>query len=75
MKLFKSKSKGPTDKVPLSDGGYPMQFIELAEDGSLQVTVDAMNTLEGQQNRKISVVTFCGPQSTGKSFLANRIIG
>jgi len=47
MNLFKSKSK-PKEKEPPSEGGFPMKFIELAEDGTLQVTVDAMNTLEGQ---------------------------
>ena len=34
-----------------------------------------MSALEGHQNRKISVVTFCGPLRTGKSYLSNRVLG
>lgn len=34
-----------------------------------------MSTLEGHQNRKISVVTFCGPSGTGKSYLCNKVMG
>lgn len=56
-------------------GGRPISFIEVAADGTLSVTAEAMSTLEGHQNRKISVVTFCGPASTGKSYLCNKVMG
>lgn len=58
-----------------SQGGRPIRFIDLAPDGTLSVTAEAMSTLEGHQNRKISVVTFCGPARTGKSYLCNKVMG
>lgn len=57
-----------------ASGGRPIPFIEVGPDRSLSVTAEAMSTLEGHQNRKISVVTFCGPANTGKSYLCNRVM-
>ena len=53
----------------------PIKFIEVGPDGSLSVTAEAMSALEGHQNRKIAVVTFCGPVKSGKSYLCNQILG
>ena len=55
--------------------GQPINFIEVSSDGTLSVTAEAMSTLEGHQNRKIAVVTFCGPVHSGKSYLCNQVMG
>lgn len=57
------------------ESGRPIKFIEVSDDGTLSVTAEAMGALEGHQNRKIAVVTFCGPVRSGKSYLCNRIMG
>lgn len=68
-------SLGQAEAASASRGGKPIQFIEVSSDGTLSITAEAMSALEGHQNRKISVVTFCGPLSTGKSYLCNKVLG
>lgn len=58
-------------------GGQAIPFITVDDkSGTFEVTQQAMVFLEGlPRTSKISVVAIAGPYRTGKSFLANRIIG
>ena len=57
--------------------GKPIQFITVDEkSGHFEVTQQAMMFLESlPRNQKVAVVAIAGPYRTGKSFLANRLLG
>jgi len=46
-------------------------FICIDNDGQFSISQEAMSTLEAHQARKLKVIAFAGPLSSGKSFLAN----
>ena len=52
----------------------PLQLLYITEDGLLEPTEDVINLLTELKNEKLSVLSFNGPLSSGKSYLANSII-
>jgi hypothetical protein len=50
-------------------------FIQISEEGEFDVNVEAMSMLQDIAQSKVSVVIIGGPWRSGKSFLANRLIG
>ena len=53
---------------------FAIPFVTLTDGGTLEISTDAMEFLDGMQYRKIAVVAMCGSEKTGKSFLANRYL-
>ena len=51
----------------------PIQLIYIS-DGILEPTTEAINLLTELRNEKLCIVSFNGPLSSGKSFLANNLI-
>lgn len=65
------------DATAEEDAGQAIPFITVDDKtGLFEVTQQAMVFLEGlPRGANVSVVAIAGPYRTGKSFLANRIIG
>jgi hypothetical protein len=59
------------------EAGQAIPFIEINDkEGTFNVTSDAMEFLESlPSDMKVSIVAIAGPYRTGKSFLANRVLG
>lgn len=61
----------------MSDSEYkdqPIQLIDLKEDGTLEISEQALDFLSALSNQKISILSINGPQGQGKSVLANTFI-
>ena len=54
--------------------GSPVLFIEIVQNGKFQFTEKAKSFLRKYKDKRISVISICGPQRSGKSFLANAIL-
>ncbi|CAK55991.1 unnamed protein product (macronuclear) [Paramecium tetraurelia] len=61
--------------------GQPIPFIELKEnqtseglETTFEIHPQAIKMLQSIADRKVAVLTIAGPQRTGKSFLANRVL-
>ena len=52
----------------------PIQLIDLKEDGTLEISEQALDFLSALSNQKISILSINGPQGQGKSLLANTFI-
>ena len=52
----------------------PIQLIDLKEDGTLEISEQALDFLSALSNQKISILSINGPQGQGKSVLANTFI-
>lgn len=59
------------------EAGMAIPFIEINDkEGTFNVSSDAMELLESiSGDKKIAIVAIAGPYRTGKSFLANRVLG
>ena len=51
----------------------PIQLVGIS-DGMIEPTVDAINLLTALKKEKVSILSFNGPLSSGKSFLSNNIL-
>jgi len=55
--------------------GRAIKFIELTAEGEFIISPEAMNTLQELGDKKIAPIVVAGPWRSGKSFLANRLLG
>ena len=60
-----------------TEAGTAIPFIEINDkEGTFNVTSEAMEFLESiPGDKKVAIVAIAGPYRTGKSFLANRVLG
>ena len=65
----------PSDKdhTPYEFKEEPIQLIYIS-DGILEPTTEAINLLTELRNEKLCILSFNGPLSSGKSYLANNVI-
>lgn len=52
----------------------PIPLVDLKDDGTLEISEQALDFLSALKNQKISILTINGPKGTGKSFLANTFL-
>ena len=53
----------------------PLQIITVNEDGILEITIEGINFFNKLNNQKLSILSINGTPASGKSFLANSLIG
>ena len=53
----------------------PLQIITVNEDGILEITIEGINFFNKLNNQKLSILSINGTPESGKSFLANSLIG
>ena len=61
------------DHTPYEFKEEPIQLIYVS-DGILEPTTEAINLLTELRNEKLCIISFNGPLSSGKSYLANNVI-
>ncbi len=61
------------DHTPYEFKEEPIQLIYIS-DGILEPTTEAINLLTELRNEKLCIISFNGPLSSGKSYLANNVI-
>ena len=52
----------------------PIPLVDLKDDGTLEISEQALDFLSALKNQKISILTINGPKGSGKSFLANSFL-
>jgi len=57
------------------EAGKAIKLVELTPEGEFRVPDEAMNALQELGDKKIAPIVIAGPWRSGKSFLANRILG
>lgn len=62
-----------------SNEGHPIPFIEIDQDEETKKFVfginhEAISILQEMKDKKVGVLVIAGPQRSGKSFLANRVL-
>ena len=55
--------------------GKAIKLAELTPEGEFRVSDEAMNALQGMGDKKVAPIVIGGPWRSGKSFLANRLVG
>ena len=58
------------EKIPKA-----IPFIEISNEGEFSVNVESMSILQSIGNKQVAPLVIGGPWRSGKSFLANRLIG
>jgi polynucleotide 5'-kinase involved in rRNA processing len=54
--------------------GRAIPFIELDSQNQLQLSSQAMTILSSMKEKKVCIIVFGGPKSSGKSYLASRFV-
>lgn len=62
-----------------SHEGHPIPFIEIDVDEETKkyvfgINSEAISILQEMKDKKVGVLVIAGPQRSGKSFLANRVL-
>jgi polynucleotide 5'-kinase involved in rRNA processing len=62
-----------------SHEGHPIPFIEIDTDEETKkyvfgINSEAISILQEMKDKKVGVLVIAGPQRSGKSFLANRVL-
>eukprot|EP00830_Metopus_es_P005113 TRINITY_DN1472_c0_g1_i2.p1 TRINITY_DN1472_c0_g1~~TRINITY_DN1472_c0_g1_i2.p1 ORF type:complete len:859 (-),score=219.71 TRINITY_DN1472_c0_g1_i2:17-2593(-) len=52
-----------------------IKFIDLTPEGEFKISDEAMNALQEMGDKRVAPIVIGGPWRSGKSFLANRLIG
>ena len=53
----------------------PLQIVTVNEEGILEITIEGINFFNKLINQKLSILSINGESQSGKSFLANSLLG
>ena len=53
----------------------PLQIVTVKEDGIIEITIEGINFFNKLINQKLSILSINGESQSGKSFLANSLLG